>query len=132
MLIKVIYIIIFFIADLVIWLLMNKPTLFSRKVQYLLAVVFALFILLHTGIVQSLFLLPWKDFFNLIVITCAPVLLFAWYTGLLARHKSRGESETALSSSMLTAAKILFSYLINVAALVLQVMMLMGYYQGRL
>lgn len=132
MTIKIAYIIVFAIIDLCIWVLVNRPGVFSQKVQYILAIVFALFIVLHTGVIRSEYLLPWKAFFNLIVVTCAPVLIYAWYTGLMARRKSRNKPETKFDTGALGVANVFFSYMINIAALVLQVLMLLGYYPDKL
>lgn len=129
---KIVYILVFAVIDFVIWILLNRPGLFSKKVQYLLAVVFALCIVLHTGVIRSEYLMPWKVFFNLIVVTCAPVLIFAWYIGLMARRKSRNKPETRFDTGALVVARVLFSYLINIAALIIQILMILGYYPDKL
>lgn len=127
MTIKFIYIAVFLIIDLVIWLVLNKPGIFSRQLRYLLAVLFALFIVLHMGVIRSMLLLPWRQFFNLIVVTCAPVLFYAWYTGLLQRRRSRNVAETKFSEGFIKVTNIIFIYLVNMAALVIQVLMIVGY-----
>lgn len=132
MIINIVYILVFVVIDLIIWILLNKPDVFSKKAQYVLAIAFALFIVLHTGVIRSTCLLPWKVFFNLIVVTCAPVLIYAWYTGLMARRKSRNTQETKFDTGALKVAGVFFSYIINIAALVLQVLMILGYYPDKL
>jgi hypothetical protein len=132
MTIKIVYILVFAIIDLIIWMLLNRPGVFSKKMQYLFAVAFALFIVLHTGVIKSAYLLPWKEFFNLVVTTCAPVLIYAWYTGLMARRKSSNRPETKFDAGALKVAQVFFSYIINIAALVLQVLMILGYYPDKL
>jgi hypothetical protein len=127
MTIKLIYIIIFFAIDLVIWLVLNRPVLFGKKARYALAVLFALFIILHMGVVRSALLLPWHAFFNLVVVTCAPVMFYAWYTGLLQRRRSRNVTETKLSTGLISVANVLFIYLVHIAAVVIQVVMIIGY-----
>lgn len=132
MIIKLVYIVIFAITDLVIWLILNKPGTFSKKLQYVLAVIFVLFIILHTGVIKSAFLLPWKVFFNLTVITCAPVLLCAWYTGLMARRRTRNTAETKFSTGAIWLTNTVFLYIVNIAALIIQVLMILGYYPDKL
>ena len=132
MTIKLIYILVFAITDLLIWLVLNRPGLFSRRLQYLLAVVFALFIILHTGAVKSELLLPWREFFSLIVFTCVPVLFYAWFTGLLARRRSRKIVDSKFTEGMINVARIIFLYVVNIAALVAQVLMILGYHSYNL
>ena|ERR1700744_6514691 len=127
MITKLIYIIVFAVIDLVIWLVLNKPGMFSRKLQYLLAIMFALFIIVHSGAIKSQFLLPWRAFFNLIVVTCAPVLIYAWYTGLLARRRSRNIPETKFGEGLISVTNVAFIYLVSIAALVIQIVMIIGY-----
>jgi hypothetical protein len=132
MTVKIAYILVFTVIDLIIWMLLNRPGVFSKRMQYLLAAAFALFIVLHTGVIKSGYLLSWKAFFNLIVVTCAPVLIYAWYMGLMARRKSRNSPQTKFDVGALKVANVLFSYLINIAALVLQVLMILGYFPDKL
>lgn len=132
MTIKLIYIIVFAVTDLVIWLILNRPGTLSQKLQYLFAVIFALFIILHMGIIKSELLLPWRGFFNLTIVTCAPVLLWAWYTGLMARRKNKNKTETQFDNVAFRVTNLVFLYLINIAALVVQVLMIFGFYPGKL
>ncbi|MGN6178227.1 MAG: hypothetical protein ACTHNW_03545 [Mucilaginibacter sp.] len=132
MTIKIAYISIFAIIDFFIWMLLNRPGIFSKKVQYFLGVAFALFVILHAGLIISEYLLPWKVFFNLFVVTCAPVLIYAWYIGVMAWRKIRNKPETKFDTGAIRFANIFFSYVINIAALVIQVLMILGYYPDRL
>lgn len=132
MIIKAVYILIFAITDLIIWFILNKPGAFNRKLRYLLAVLFALFIVLHAGMIKSELLLPWRAFFSVIVVTCAPVLLYAWYTGLLARRKSRNITETKFGTGVIKVTNVVFIYLVNIAALIMQILMIIGYYPDKM
>jgi|GEM_PF-2351788 hypothetical protein len=89
MLVKIIYVLLFAIFNFVIYSKLNKTGKVSSGLFWPTVSIFVLFVTLHIGMLNWSFLLPWKDFFPLVIVLFAPVLAYLWFNYLAFKRIKR-------------------------------------------
>jgi hypothetical protein len=89
MFIKILYIIFFALANFIIYSKLNRTGKITKIQFWLFCIVFLLFILLHIGLFNLVFLMRWKDIFPLLLLLITPLMVYFWYNYFVIKRIKR-------------------------------------------
>jgi len=100
MIIKIVYVAFFGLANLMLYIKLNKSKEIGAGLWWASLLVFLLFILIHLNFFAFRALLKWDDFFPLVTLFVAPVVVYYWYTYFVIKRINalKGPSESFLRS----------------------------------